>query len=184
MPALGSVWDSLGMGLVGKGYLRSWDSSQSRLWTPVKPVQPSLSDGSTSTTVVAAMFADKRLLAASVLLAMSQPGTGLSCVLRSNIRCDISHSPLLHRQKKSARSRLKAALSSNGACRCLLTVLTAREHTTCTKTVRKRFNIDMTRFFWTVTSSGPEVYLLYWFVLTTRGQDCLCILKLDENEWT
>lgn len=44
------------MGLVVKGYFRSWDSSQSRLWTPANPAQLSLSVGSASTTVAAAMF--------------------------------------------------------------------------------------------------------------------------------
>lgn len=85
MSALGSVWDSLGMGIVGNEYFRSWDSSQTRFWMSVKPAQPSLSVGSTSTTVAAAMFVDNRCLVASVFHTMNPPETGLSSGLPSAI---------------------------------------------------------------------------------------------------
>ncbi len=74
--ALGSVWDSLGIGFVGNEYFRSWDSSHSLLWTPAKPAQPSLSARSASTTVAAAMFVDGRWSASSVLRAVKQLETG------------------------------------------------------------------------------------------------------------
>lgn len=58
--ARGSLWDSLGMALVAKGYFRSWDSSQPRSWTPEKAAPPSLVAGSGSATVAAAMAAEQR----------------------------------------------------------------------------------------------------------------------------
>ncbi len=79
--ALGSVWDSLGMGLVGKEYFRSWDSSQVLLWTPGKAAPPSLAAGSASTTVAAAMVVDERRLASTVLPSARRPEEGFSSAL-------------------------------------------------------------------------------------------------------
>ena len=70
--ARGSVWDSRGMARVLNGYLRSWDSSQSRLWKPGEAAAPpSLAAGSGSTTDAAAMAVDQRRSAASVLRAVN-----------------------------------------------------------------------------------------------------------------
>lgn len=151
MSALGSVWDSLGMGLVGKEYFRSCDSSQPLLWTPGKPAQPSLSAGSTSTTVAAAMLLDNRWLAASVLLTMNQPETGLSSGLHSarlqSQRCDYHTIFPIHcysiDQGNLYGPTHTAALSGSDPRRCLHTVLTAGVHTASTKIVRKRFNNDI-----------------------------------------
>lgn len=151
MSALGSVWDSLGMGLVGKEYFRSCDSSQPLLWTPGKPVQPSLSAGSTSTTVAAAMLVDKRWLAASVLLTMNQPETGLSSGLHSarlqSQRCDFHTIFPIHRyyidQGNLCGPTGTTTLSGSDPRVCLHKVLTARVYTTQTKIVRKRFINDI-----------------------------------------
>lgn len=150
--ALGSVCDSLGMGLVGKEYFRSWDSSQPRFWTPAKPTQPSLSVGSASTTVAAAMFVAQRRSAACLRPAHNEaaksPSCLPSCTLQrrgfgggTTIQLSVIRSDLKDvgnvRGSHSNYSPLAGAYS--------LCVDSQSTHTAQTKTVRKEFTPPMGR---------------------------------------
>lgn len=104
------------MGLVGKEYCRSCDSSQPRFWTPAKPAQPSLSVGSASTTVAAAMFVAQRRSAACLRPAHNEAAKSPSCLPDPTLqRCGLGGGTTI--QLSVIRSDLKDVGNGRGSHR-------------------------------------------------------------------